>query len=129
MNEKNVNGITKEDLENYQDHGMRCKEVFKYQEEFKKQFGRDLDPENDMIEVGEYGEIIYDEDGNWTKFMLIGDDIGNGEFYFFIWKSGVYLDKGNMMLDEEYHEMFKTTLGQFFGGSVTNTIDFRGLRK
>lgn len=37
MNEKSVkNGITKEDLENYQDHGMRCREVFKYQEEFKK---------------------------------------------------------------------------------------------
>ena len=128
MSNNENNEIKLEDLENYEDHGMRVKEIVKYQEEFKSKFGRNLDPDKDMVLIGEYSEIMFDENGNWTKFMLFGDDIGNGEFYFFLKDFGIYLDKGNLLLEDSYHDMVKTTINQFFNDSVKNVVDFRELK-
>lgn len=122
-----LNEIKLEDLENYEDCGMKCREVLMYQDEFKKENNRDLDPDKDMVLIGEYGEVVYDENGNWTKFTLVGEDIGDGGFYFFLKDNLIYMDKDNILLDEEYHELVKVTISQFFK-DISNTIDFRGLK-
>lgn len=119
--------ITLEDLENYESHGMRCEEEMNYQDIFKEKNGRSINPDKDMICIGEYGDFIYGNDDEWTKFKLIGEDIGEGWFYFFIWRDKIYLDKGNILLDPKYRDLVTITIDQFFGPSVSHTIDFRGL--
>lgn len=110
-----------EDLENFEDQGMRIKEVLEWQKVCPN-FS-----ENDYVCVGDYTDITYDENGNWTKFMLIGEDIGDGDFYFFFKDNNIYLDKGNIMLEERYHDMFKSVMSIAFGPGIGHTIDFRGL--
>lgn len=129
MTEAEIKKITLEDLENYERFGMRCKETIKYQDVFKELYGRDLNPDEDMVKVGHYDSLIFDEEGNWTKFEFIGDDIGDGDMYLFLMKDGIYLDKTNIMLDEGYHDMFRELVQNFFENDVTFTIDFSGLNK
>lgn len=112
-----------EDLENFEDQGMKIRETLEYQK------SANFNP-NDYVCVGEYRDILYDEnDGNWTKFWLIGEDIGDGDFYFFINKDKIYLDKGNIMLEDNYHDMFKSVMDVVFGEGIGHTIDFRGLNE
>lgn len=120
--------LTLEELRDFEDHGMRCRSVDNYEEEFKSKFGRELSESADMVLVGEYGDLVYDDTGAWTKFMLIGEDIGDGEFYFFIKDNLIFLDKGSLMLQEDYHLLFIDTIDQFFGPDVTHTVDYRGLK-
>lgn len=115
--------IKLEDLENFEDQGMKIREALEYQK-VTPNFSAD-----DYVCVGEYSDIIYDENPeNWTKFWLIGEDIGNGEFYFFINNDKIYLDKGNIMLEESYQDMFKSVMDIVFGEGISHTIDYRGLK-
>lgn len=123
------NEIDLEKLKDFEDYGMRIREYPAYQNEFKSKFGRDLDEDKDMVLIGEYGGITFDLEGNWVKFDLVGEDIGDGDFYFFIKGNNIYLDKGSMLLDESYRDMVITTLDQVIGPSLSHTIDFRGLKK
>lgn len=125
-NLEDLKEITLKDLENYEAFGMRCTEDYNYQDIFKNEHGRSLDPDKDMVCIGEYGDFMFGTDDEWTKFKLIGDDIGDGWFYFFLWRDKIYLDKDNLLLDEKYHDLVSTTLDQFFGPSISHTIDFRG---
>lgn len=122
------NEIDLEKLKDFEDHGMRIREIPRYQDVFKSEFGRDLNESDDMILIGDYSDLTYDLEGNWTKFYLIGDDIGDGDFYFFIKDNNIYLDKGSMLLEDSYRDLVITTLDQVFGPSVGHTIDFRGLK-
>lgn len=119
MTENEIKKITLDNLENYERFGMRCKETIFYQDVFKQMNGRDLDPSKDMVKVGTYKDtFIFDEGENWTKFEFIGDDIGEGNMYLFIYKDGLYLDSDNIMLDPSYHDMFKELVQNFFENDV-----------
>lgn len=113
------NQISLEDLENYEDQGMRIREEINFQ-------NSDGFNENDYVCVGSYTDIVYDENGGWTKLWLIGDDIGDGDFVFYLKDDKIYLHKDDIMTEKSYHEMFKSVIDVVFG-SIGHTIDFRGL--
>lgn len=129
MTENEVKKITLENLENYERFGMRCRETINYQDVFKSQNGRELNPSEDMVKVGSYSNLIFDENGNWTKFEFIGDDIGDGDMYLFLYMDGIYLDKSSILLDPDYQDLFKNLVSNFFENDVPWTVDFSGLNK
>lgn len=120
MSEEN-NLLRLEDLDNFEDQGMKIRETINYQ-------NTDGFNEEDYILVGKYEDLIFDKTGGWTKFWLIGDDIGDGEFTFYIKDDKIYLHKDDIMLEPSYQDMFKHILDIVFG-SIGHNIDYSGLNK
>lgn len=121
--------ITLEDLKNFEKYGMRAREIPNYQDEFKNKYGRSLNPKTDMVCIGEYGDFIFGNEGEWVRIELTGEDVGDGWFHFYLFEDKIYLESGSILLEEKYRDLVKDTLNQFIDGSVPVTIDFRGLNE
>lgn len=132
INIEDLSELTKEQLLNLRVANFGAREEVHYQEIFKNLNGRELNEDEDMILIGEYGVgvITYSDDPNdWTKFYIIGDDIGDGLIQFYIKGNNIYLEKDSILLNEEYRELFIDILStSFFGKRIEFQVDYRGLK-
>lgn len=109
------------DIDNYESHGMKCRDVYNY-ESVTDEDGNLLWNRNKVVKVGTYSDLTFDEDGHVTKFTLYGDDILELDFY--IQYNDIFLDKDNVLLEDEYRPIFIKIMDNFFGPDIIHEINF-----